>query len=147
MLCSAAQCNTLIAAGYETTANALSFALYLLSTHPEAQARVAAEVDAAFGRTEVSASPAGRLPGAVLHPSARRRLRALTSCPRRPALAACAHCAARSQVPCRKDLERCPYVTAVISESLIYPTKNHIKTLLDSLSGIIPLERILSGVQ
>eukprot|EP00887_Chlorella_sp_A99_P007381 scaffold2.g7381.t1 len=47
-----AQCNTLIAAGFETTANALSFTLYLLATHPEAEARVAEEVDA-FGRDEV----------------------------------------------------------------------------------------------
>lgn len=40
------------AAGYETTANALSFAIYCLSTTPEAEARVLAEVDA-FGADKV----------------------------------------------------------------------------------------------
>jgi len=39
----------MILAGYETTANALAFALYLLSANKAAEARVAAEVDA-FGR-------------------------------------------------------------------------------------------------
>lgn len=32
-------------AGYETTANALSFTIYLLSCHPEAESRVLKEVD------------------------------------------------------------------------------------------------------
>lgn len=41
------------AAGYETTANALAFAIYCLSTHPEAQARLLAEVDA-FGSDKAS---------------------------------------------------------------------------------------------
>ncbi len=40
------------AAGYETTANALSFAIYCLATHPEAEARLLAEVDA-FGADKV----------------------------------------------------------------------------------------------
>lgn len=43
----------LAAAGYETTANALAFAIYCLSTHPEAQARLLAEVDA-FGSDKAS---------------------------------------------------------------------------------------------
>ena len=37
---------TLFLAGHETTANALSWALYLLAKHPDARARVEAEVDA-----------------------------------------------------------------------------------------------------
>ena len=39
----------MILAGYETTANALSFALYLIATNKAAEERVVAEVDA-FGR-------------------------------------------------------------------------------------------------
>jgi cytochrome P450 len=37
---------TLFLAGHETTANALSWALYLLAKHPEARAKVEAEIDA-----------------------------------------------------------------------------------------------------
>jgi cytochrome P450 len=40
---------TLMLAGHETTANALAWTWYLLSQHPEAQARLFAEVDAALG--------------------------------------------------------------------------------------------------
>lgn len=40
-----AQASTFILAGYETTANALAFAIYLISSNPAAQARVLAEVD------------------------------------------------------------------------------------------------------
>jgi hypothetical protein len=36
--------------GSETTANALSFAVYLLSRHPEAEAKLTAEIDALGGR-------------------------------------------------------------------------------------------------
>ena len=36
--------------GSETTANALSYAVYLLSRHPEAEAKLTAEVDALGGR-------------------------------------------------------------------------------------------------
>lgn len=43
------QCSTFLLAGYETTANALGFAIYCLSSHPEAQERLLREVDA-FGR-------------------------------------------------------------------------------------------------
>jgi cytochrome P450 len=38
---------TLVVAGHETTASALNWTWYLLATHPEAQARLHAEVDAA----------------------------------------------------------------------------------------------------
>jgi cytochrome P450 len=42
------QALTLLLAGHETTANALAFALHLLSTHPEVESRVHEEVDAAL---------------------------------------------------------------------------------------------------
>jgi cytochrome P450 len=45
----AAQSNTFILAGYETTANTLAFCVYLLCKHPEAQQKLIAEVDA-FGK-------------------------------------------------------------------------------------------------
>ncbi|GAA1612040.1 cytochrome P450 [Nocardia ninae] len=44
---------TFLVAGHETTSGALSFALYYLSQHPEVLARAQAEVDDAWGRTEV----------------------------------------------------------------------------------------------
>ena len=46
---------TIFLAGHETTANALTWTLYLLSQHPEIESRLHAEVDAALG---------DRLPGA-----------------------------------------------------------------------------------
>ncbi|KAL4451808.1 hypothetical protein ABPG75_007470 [Micractinium tetrahymenae] len=46
----AAQANTLIAAGYETSSNALAFAIYCLATHPEAEAALLAEMDALGGK-------------------------------------------------------------------------------------------------
>ncbi|KAG2492001.1 hypothetical protein HYH03_009731 [Edaphochlamys debaryana] len=45
----AAQVSTFILAGYETTANALTFAVYCLATNPEAEARLIAEVDSVLG--------------------------------------------------------------------------------------------------
>lgn len=68
----AAQCNTLIAAGYETSANALAFTLYCLATHPEAEARLLAEVDA-FGGKEPTAEDLAGFPylEAVLNESMR----------------------------------------------------------------------------
>lgn len=46
------QLMVMIGAGFETTANSLAFALWLLSQHPEAEARVHAEVDRTLaGRT------------------------------------------------------------------------------------------------
>ncbi|MFZ5479500.1 MAG: cytochrome P450 [Myxococcota bacterium] len=41
---------TFLIAGHETTAGALSYALYYLATHPEAEARLVAEVDDVLGR-------------------------------------------------------------------------------------------------
>ncbi|KAK9827982.1 hypothetical protein WJX81_005128 [Elliptochloris bilobata] len=46
------QVNVMILAGFETTANALAFATYLLSTNPTKRERLLAEVDA-FGRKRV----------------------------------------------------------------------------------------------
>jgi len=50
---------TIFLAGHETTANALTWSLYLLSRHPAVEARLHAEVDAALG-----VGPAVRLPTA-----------------------------------------------------------------------------------
>jgi hypothetical protein len=47
-----AQAYVLILAGYETTANALAFALYLLSANPGKRDALLAEVDG-FGRARV----------------------------------------------------------------------------------------------
>lgn len=52
----ALQCNTLIAAGYETSSTALAFTIHLLASHPEAEAKLLAEVDA-FGRDKVPFLP------------------------------------------------------------------------------------------
>eukprot|EP00198_Chlamydomonas_reinhardtii_P000935 XP_001690270.1 cytochrome P450, CYP711 clan [Chlamydomonas reinhardtii] len=46
----AAQVQTFLLAGYETTANALAFAIYCVATHPEVESRLLAEVDAVLGR-------------------------------------------------------------------------------------------------
>ena len=55
------ECVTILLAGHETTANALSFALYLLATHPEAQQQLHHEALAVLGPT--------RNPGAADYPS------------------------------------------------------------------------------
>ncbi|KXZ54675.1 hypothetical protein GPECTOR_4g741 [Gonium pectorale] len=44
-----AQVQTFILGGYETTANALSFAVYNIATHPEVEARLVAELDSELG--------------------------------------------------------------------------------------------------
>jgi cytochrome P450 len=44
---------TMLLAGHETTALALTYAVYLLSTHPAVAARLRAEVDAAFASTPI----------------------------------------------------------------------------------------------
>lgn len=43
-----AQSVIFIFAGYETTSSALSFALYLLATHPDVQKKLQDEIDAAL---------------------------------------------------------------------------------------------------
>ena len=45
---------TIFLAGHETTANALSFTFYLLSKHPDAKQRIAAEVQQVFGSNEIN---------------------------------------------------------------------------------------------
>ncbi len=52
---------TLLLAGHETTANQLTWTFYLLSQHPEIEARLHAEIDA-LGDTTLGAEDVGRLP-------------------------------------------------------------------------------------
>jgi cytochrome P450 len=51
------ECLTVMLAGHETTANALSFALWLLARHPEIQAAVSAEAQAVLGSGEDAHAP------------------------------------------------------------------------------------------
>ena len=53
---------TIFLAGHETTANALTWTLYLLSQHPEVEQRIHAEIDAALGRRLPSADDLAVLP-------------------------------------------------------------------------------------
>jgi cytochrome P450 len=53
---------TMLMAGHETTANALTFTLHLLSHHPEAQERVHAEVVEVLGDEPLGAEHLSRLP-------------------------------------------------------------------------------------
>jgi cytochrome P450 len=53
---------TMFLAGHETTANALTWCWYLLSRHPEVEARLQREVDAALGDRPAAAEDAARLP-------------------------------------------------------------------------------------
>jgi len=53
---------TLFVAGHETTSNALTWTWYLLSQHPEAEARLHAEVDAALGGRPPALADLPRLP-------------------------------------------------------------------------------------
>ncbi len=53
---------TLLAAGHDTTANALTWTLWLLSEHPETQAALHAEVDAALGGRPAGFDDLARLP-------------------------------------------------------------------------------------
>ncbi len=46
----AAQTNTMILAGYETTANTLAYSIYLLGKNPEAQQQLLQEIDQSQGR-------------------------------------------------------------------------------------------------
>ncbi len=56
------ECVTIILAGHETTANALTWTWYLLSQHPQVEARLHQEIDRALG---------GRVPGASDLPALR----------------------------------------------------------------------------
>jgi cytochrome P450 len=64
---------TMMLAGHETTANALSWAFTLLAQAPEAEARLRAELDAVLGGREPIAADAPRLPYTlgVLHEALR----------------------------------------------------------------------------
>ena len=56
------ECLTVLLAGHETTANALSFALWLLAHHPETQQQLAAECAAVLGGRAPTASDYAQLP-------------------------------------------------------------------------------------
>jgi cytochrome P450 len=64
---------TLLLAGHETTANALSWMLHLLGRHPDEQARLHSELDEVLGSRLPTADDFGRLPyaTAVLHETMR----------------------------------------------------------------------------
>ncbi|MGA8259210.1 MAG: cytochrome P450 [Arenicellales bacterium] len=53
---------TLMLAGHETSANALTWTLYLLGTHPEVEQRLVGDLNAALGGEPASAADLGRLP-------------------------------------------------------------------------------------
>ena len=55
------QCITILTAGHETTANALTFTLYLLARHPEEQEKLREEVRRELGDGEMTAEVADRL--------------------------------------------------------------------------------------
>jgi len=56
------QSMTLMLAGHETTANALSWTIYHLAKNPEARARVEQEIDAAVGKRRVTTDDLKNLP-------------------------------------------------------------------------------------
>ena len=59
------ECITVILAGHETTANALSFALHLMAQHPEVQQRMREEAQAVLGDRSPVAADYARLPYAT----------------------------------------------------------------------------------
>jgi cytochrome P450 len=59
------ECLTIMLAGHETTANALSFALWLLAKHPDVQTRLHEEATAVLGSRAPTAADYGRLPYAT----------------------------------------------------------------------------------
>lgn len=59
------ECITVILAGHETTANALSFAVHLLAHHPETQQRLHVEAVTVLGRRSPTAADYPRLPYAT----------------------------------------------------------------------------------
>ena len=59
------ECVTVILAGHETTANALSFAVHLIAHHPEVQERLHAEAAAVLGDRTPTAADYARLPYAT----------------------------------------------------------------------------------
>lgn len=59
------ECVTVILAGHETTANALSFALHLLAHYPEVQQRLHEEAAGALGSRAPTSADYGRLPYAT----------------------------------------------------------------------------------
>jgi hypothetical protein len=66
-------CHPAVALQYETTANTLAFSLFCLATHPEAEAKVVAEIRAAAER-EVEAQAAAAAAGVKHEPWFARNL-------------------------------------------------------------------------
>ncbi|KAL3139154.1 hypothetical protein ABBQ32_005938 [Trebouxia sp. C0010 RCD-2024] len=67
----AAQTNTMMLAGYETTANTLAFSVYLLGKHPQAQQRLLQEVDHFQGRPTYDSLPSFPYAAAVINEALR----------------------------------------------------------------------------
>jgi cytochrome P450 len=59
------ECLTIMLAGHETTANALSFALWLLAKHPDVQTHLHEEASVVLGSRAPTAADYGRLPYAT----------------------------------------------------------------------------------
>jgi cytochrome P450 len=59
------ECLTIMLAGHETTANALSFALWLMAKHPDVQLRLHEEATGVLGNRAATADDYGRLPYAT----------------------------------------------------------------------------------
>jgi cytochrome P450 len=60
------ECLTIMLAGHETTANGLSFALWLIATHPDVQTRLHEEAAAVLGDRSPTADDYSRLPYATM---------------------------------------------------------------------------------
>ncbi|WP_394824355.1 cytochrome P450 [Pendulispora albinea] len=56
---------TIVTAGHETTANAMSWTLYLLSKHPDVARRVSAEIDAVLGTRRPARGDLSKMPYAM----------------------------------------------------------------------------------
>ncbi|KAL3139153.1 hypothetical protein ABBQ32_005937 [Trebouxia sp. C0010 RCD-2024] len=67
----AAQTNTMMLAGYETTANTLAFSVYLLGKHPQAQQRLLQEVDHFQGRPTYDSLPSFPYAAAIINEALR----------------------------------------------------------------------------
>ena len=67
----AAQTNTMMLAGYETTANTLAFSVYLLGKHSQAQHALLQEVDQFGGRPTYDSLPSFPYAAAVINEALR----------------------------------------------------------------------------
>jgi len=94
---------TLVVAGHETTASGLNWTWYLLSQHPDKEAKLHAEIDAAYQSAPSPPSPAsGAGENSVPSPAERGR--------------------ASEGAPSLNQMEALPYTSNVINEALrLYP--------------------------